>query len=403
MKIFWSWQSDTPGNIGHYFVRDALREAIAALKMEEDIIEPVEREAREALHLDSDRQGVPGSPDLAATIFEKIEQAAVFVADVTSVGATPAGKKLINSNVAIEYGHAHHALGDQAILMVQNTYYGDRGALPFDLQHKAGPIQFNLAPDATKEAIAAEREKLKTVLVAALKPYLKQNAAPRPLHDEIPHTFTKAAFAAAHETIASNGAPGSDLIDYNFAETRALYLRLIPKYARAEQLRGTHLSKLAGTRKIDQLARQVFTGLGARNRFGAIVYEPHGTATSPRSFSQAFPNGELWSVTTEMFQRYQNEIVIPTVNVQNIFGRVLANFVALSSDEFGNGFPVTVVMGGVGLNGCYIGTNPNGMFGPIHQNEMELRHDLTGASPGEQQAIVEEFLNLLFDLAGAER
>jgi hypothetical protein len=57
------------------------------------------------------------------------------------VGATPDGKKLINSNVAIEYGHAHHALNDTSILMIQNTHYGNRDQLPFDLRHKAGPIQ----------------------------------------------------------------------------------------------------------------------------------------------------------------------------------------------------------------------------------------------------------------------
>jgi hypothetical protein len=107
MKVFWSWQADTPGNTGRFFVRDALAEAIKALKADEEIVEPSEREARDALHLDSDRQGVPGSPDLAATIFEKIEQATVFVADVTLVGETPATQKLINPNVAIEYGHAH--------------------------------------------------------------------------------------------------------------------------------------------------------------------------------------------------------------------------------------------------------------------------------------------------------
>ena len=32
MKVFWSWQSDTPGKIGSRFVRDAIKEAIADLK-----------------------------------------------------------------------------------------------------------------------------------------------------------------------------------------------------------------------------------------------------------------------------------------------------------------------------------------------------------------------------------
>src|ERR1700719_4702491 len=102
MKVFWSWQSDTPGKIGRHFVRDALNAAIQQLKQAPDIEEPTERETRSALHLDQDRKGIPGSPDLARVILEKIEQSAVFVADVTPVGiaatehAQEPRKKVIN-------------------------------------------------------------------------------------------------------------------------------------------------------------------------------------------------------------------------------------------------------------------------------------------------------------------
>ena len=85
MKVFWSWQSDSPGKTGRHFVRSALAAAIQELRQVTDLEEPSEREVRESLHLDHDRQGVPGSPDLAATILRKIERAAVFVADVTLI------------------------------------------------------------------------------------------------------------------------------------------------------------------------------------------------------------------------------------------------------------------------------------------------------------------------------
>jgi hypothetical protein len=61
--------------------------------------------------------------------------------------------------------------------MVQNTHYGNRDDLPFDLRHKAGPIQFTLAPDATKAEITAERAKLKGAFVSALRPHLKVKPA----------------------------------------------------------------------------------------------------------------------------------------------------------------------------------------------------------------------------------
>ena len=79
MKIFWSWQSDTLGKIGRFLIRDALKEAIATLRAEPDIHEPI----RADLHIDQDIQGVTGSPNLVPTIFAKIDQSAVVVADVS--------------------------------------------------------------------------------------------------------------------------------------------------------------------------------------------------------------------------------------------------------------------------------------------------------------------------------
>lgn len=228
MIIFWSWQSDIPKEIGRFFVRDALREAIQALKTDQELLEPVEREAASRLAMDSDRQGVPGSPDLAATIFEKIEQADVFLADVTLVGETPDGKKLINSNVAIEYGHAHRALGARRVLMVQNLHYGDGDALPFDLRKKSWPLNYTLAPGASKAQIKAERDKLKAQFVAALRPYLSLAMAAAPEHVPTPTTFTKAVFFPPGEIVAQNHAPAPDAIDYRFSQRQALYLRLMP-------------------------------------------------------------------------------------------------------------------------------------------------------------------------------
>jgi hypothetical protein len=188
MKIFWSWQSDTPGNIGRHFVRGALKSAIEILKQAPEIEEPLARESREALHLDQDRSGVPGSPDLVRTILAKIEQSSVFIGDVTSVGASVnATKKIINPNVAIELGYALHALTDRALLMVMNEHYGQREDLPFDLRHKAGPILFRLAPDALKREIEAEERRLCAQLVKALRPYLSLSiTSEEPVFERVP-------------------------------------------------------------------------------------------------------------------------------------------------------------------------------------------------------------------------
>ena len=186
MKVFWSWQSDTPGKIGRHFVRQALTKAIEELKESPDIEE--RSEIPPALHIDHDREGVAGIPDLARLILGKIEQSAIFVADVTPVGTVSVAergatiKRLINSNVAIELGYALHALGDRMILMVLNDHYGGRSDLPFDLQAKAGPITFTLPPDADGAAIARAEKSLKGTLKEALRLCISEHleSAPQP-------------------------------------------------------------------------------------------------------------------------------------------------------------------------------------------------------------------------------
>lgn len=49
---------------------------------------------REALHLDHDRKGISGSPELARTIFGKVDNATVLVADVTLVSEMPSRARI---------------------------------------------------------------------------------------------------------------------------------------------------------------------------------------------------------------------------------------------------------------------------------------------------------------------
>ncbi len=107
---------------------------------------------------------------------------------MTLVGATPdvtdtdgnavPGKKLINSNVAIELGYATHAVTDERVLMVFNEHYGGHEDLPFNLRHKGGAIVFNLPPDAEREGIREEQKKLKDRFVQALKPFSSTRRIP---------------------------------------------------------------------------------------------------------------------------------------------------------------------------------------------------------------------------------
>jgi hypothetical protein len=169
VKVFWSWQSDTPGEIGRFLVRDALNNAIEKLKQDNSI-----EDAPRDLHLDHDIKDTTGSPDLVRTILEKIEKSEVVVADVTIVGKTADGKCLINSNVAIELGYAWSECTDSRVVFVFNAHYGEYDDLPFDLRHKGGAVVFHLAPDADGKEIDAQRKSLTEGFVRKLKPFLQQ-------------------------------------------------------------------------------------------------------------------------------------------------------------------------------------------------------------------------------------
>jgi len=426
MKVFWSWQFDTPGETGRHFVRNVLADAMAVLKEPGDVEEPSEREAREALHLDLDRKGVEGGPDIASMIIKKIDQAAVFIADVTLVGERPTSansatagrpKKLINSNVAIEYGFALRGLTDTRILMIQNVHYGDRDELPFGLEHKAGPIQFRLPPDATKAIIDAEHVRLRAVLVDALRPYIGTAAlagAAPPKFEEFPSTTNIAFYWDPAEALASHESgvlralgrqDEVDAIEYRFDETPAFYLRLIPTVPLPEPLQVTTLQDIVGRRRADVLTRTVFGSVPARNRFGSIAYEPYGNSTTPTAFTQLFRNGELWGVTRELVGRFHNEPSIPITNVQNIYGRVLKSFISVAEEEIGVAPPFHIELGAVGLKGLRVSLPQSHrrwfheLSEPIFEDQLQFRKVLNDTSESAQEALVQDFIKQLYDLA----
>jgi hypothetical protein len=159
LTIFYSWQSDTDARSNRSLIREALKSAIADL----DLLDANRPE------IDQDTRGVLGAPVIADTIFEKIRGASVFVADLTLTGSTEAGKRLCNSNVAIELGYAIGVHGDDVLLNIMNTHYGPPEQLPFDLAHRRWPVRYSLAADAS----TADRSAARDGLVEELKPILE--------------------------------------------------------------------------------------------------------------------------------------------------------------------------------------------------------------------------------------
>ncbi len=154
-KVFYSWQSDLPGNTNRNFLNTCIDEAV---KNCNSVVDGMEIEA------DRDTKGKTGSPNISQTIFEKIDECDLFIADVSIVnsnmiaadGVTDDGKKDIdgsvsdrtensknqefrytpNPNVLIELGYAVKHLGWERVICFMNTDYGNQKKLPFDLDHQ---------------------------------------------------------------------------------------------------------------------------------------------------------------------------------------------------------------------------------------------------------------------------
>jgi hypothetical protein len=124
--VFYSWQSDLPGNGNRNLIETCLTRALEAIgKDATTSIEPV---------LDRDTAGIAGAPDIATSIFSKIARADVFVADVSIINSGAGMRSMPNPNVLFELGYAVAELGWENVILVQNDAFGGPADLPFDLR-----------------------------------------------------------------------------------------------------------------------------------------------------------------------------------------------------------------------------------------------------------------------------
>lgn len=290
--VFWSWQSDLDARVTREVVRYALGEAIKLLSAD---IEEADRPM-----LTSDTQGVAGSPDIVATILAKIDEAAIFVGDVTPIATSAAGKACANPNVLLEMGYANKALGTKRVIQVWNTAF--EGAtvekLPFDMRGRSGPIAFELPEGADKATLRVVRDKLATRLAQALRLAFEQLPSPpaEAVHWQ-PHyqDDTDLWFDRSVDQPVTNPMHGTSKVRWK--DHFPGYARLIPSKWSAKPGAKSSLASAEGHPDLMADARSLGFGV---SRAGTMIYWPgekefgaYPTVAITQWFEKT---GEFWGV-----------------------------------------------------------------------------------------------------------
>lgn len=415
MKVFWAWQSDHPGEISRYVIREALKQAIEHLKEAPDIDEPSEEARRRDLHLDHDTQNVTGMPSVGDTIFAKIAVSTVVVCDVTPVGTTPPipgnegekpGRPLMNPNVAIELGYALGKLGDSAVIGVMNLAFGGTDSLPFDVKHKKWPVIYSLVDGAQKPEIEAQIAVLRAEFIKRLRGFLKVDKV-ETVFPETQPLIGKGLFFADGETLAvqrhnpiSNGQP----LNFTFSHRSFLYLRMIPK---VPLVRPLAVQTIMGTMLHYGTFGIPVGALMNENAYGAAMSTLNLHQVSIDSMTQYFRNGEIWGINGDVIRqgerRDENWVMARAIEDTMITGLSLYCDYMHSHSKVKP--PITVEAGIVGVKNRRL-TMEGGILanmGKMYEDEVVWRARLPDFEPATQDAFLREFFRRVHDNSGVAR
>ena len=172
VKVFYSWQSDLPNKTTRGFLQECIDAAVKNLK---DTV---------SVEADRDTKGTLGSPDIVHTIFSKIDECDLFIADLSIINKytavddngekTAAIKLSPNPNVLLELGYAASTLTWDNVVCIMNTDYGEVGELPFDLEHRR-PLQYSLEDKKRSEV----KEYVRNIIVANILNVMEKGVRPK--------------------------------------------------------------------------------------------------------------------------------------------------------------------------------------------------------------------------------
>ncbi|KZK92545.1 MULTISPECIES: hypothetical protein [unclassified Pseudovibrio] len=324
MKIFWSWQSDTPSETNKNFVRGILNEIAADLTAE---VEASSENSRDVEVL-SDTQGHTGAVAIADAILEQIENSDLFIADVTPITQSKNGKLIPNPNVMFEAGWAMKALSHKRCIFIMNSA-NDGGApfkeddLPFDIRHRRIK-SYDLSENATKKS--AKRNKLKSDLKTIIEGNLKAFQDNQPVHvPEFREVESAEGDPSIWDATTNEIAFKDDLNNIDKTVERVgknrFYLRVIPEHTEGLKLRVREYKKLRSTENLfASTSGSSFGGESGQSDDGYVaVWFANAANTQTKNVMRwSKENGEHWFIDGGSFMQTDG-LRYPVANFGSVF------------------------------------------------------------------------------------
>lgn len=340
-SVFYSWQSDLANNLNRGLIRAALDAAIKAINYDLDV--------EEAIRVDQDTQGVSGSPPITETILKKIEKCSVFLPDVSFVCGMAEIRKCPNPNVMIEYGFALKACGDERIVPVFNTAFGDWEQLPFDMRHKRRPILYCASDDLSVDDRRRVRSELAKKLETALRTSQRSGLfssqdTPIPVHqpvpakDELGGSFLGPAEPLGIARLHRLSRETTDLVLRNGA---LIYMRLWQHSPRPTEYTNREVDTVARESGLRPMCSRDLGGWSyGRNRYGAFSFYNFGESKNEAiGVTQLFKTGEIWGIDTYYLntpvrdETSGHDKYIPTGEVETELKFTLSNYLEVARDH----------------------------------------------------------------------
>jgi len=331
LTVFFSWQADTPNREGRSFIERALERAVSRIAADVAIEEAVRGE----LEVDRDTKGAPGSPPIVDTIFRKIDQAAIFVPDLTFVGKRADGRPTPNPNVLIEYGWALKSMTHARIVPVMNAAFGypTREAMPFDMAHLRFPITYECAVEVTD----AQRKEARDGLASTLESAIRAVLVSAEFQESLPKPAPPAGFIAR----ASEDGPGrfrprreplGVLLDpfrgagaeIALADKPVIWFRMMPSSALGREWTPAELQKASTQNGFLTPVSNNWRGYEfMRSHEGFGIYSFLDDQCIAEAVVFAFVTGEIWSIDAWWLDAMKREAPPAIPNVEKEFRRAM--------------------------------------------------------------------------------